>query len=175
MGKLHSHFQKLSLCQLECLGGRWEENVVFWRAHHFWAGGRSHSLLRGWLPTWSQSRATPLSCSLSTEHTDFGNRGWKWKVLATQKGCSWVFVALFGSFQTSFWLLYWERKTSTSEEMKEYAVSQALHLLHTPWNVTFSVLDSHCQMDHQYQPYMFPSPHCLCLVLGSDVKITRCV
>ena len=175
MGKLPSHFQKLSLCQLECLGGRWEENVVFWRAHHFWAGGCSHSLLRGWLPTWSQSRATPLSCSLSTEHTDFGTRGWKWKVLATQKGCSWVFVALFGSFQTSFWLLYWERKTSTSEEMKEYAVSQALHLLHTPWNVTFSVLDSHCQMDHHYQPYMFPSPHFLCLVLGSDVKITRCV
>ena len=115
------------------------------------------------------SRATPLSCSLSTEHTDFGNRGWKWKVLATRKGCSWVFVALFGSFQISFWLLHWERKTSTSAEMKEYAVSQASHLLHTPRNVTFSVLDSHCQVDHHCQPYMFPSLHFLCLVLGSKL------
>lgn len=148
MRKLHSHFQNLSLCQLACLGGRWEENVVFWSAHHFWAGSRSHSFLRGCLPTWSQSRAAPLSCSLSTEHTDFGNHGCKWKVLATRKGCSWVFVALFGSFQTSFWLLYWERKTSTSAEMKEYAVSQASHLLHTPripiakWTIIISLVCS---------------------------------
>ena len=77
-----------------------------------------------------------------------------------------MFVALFGSFQTSFWLLYWERKTSTSAEMKEYAVSQASHLLHTPRIVTFSVPDSHCQVDHHWQPYTFPSLHFLCLVLG---------
>ena len=80
-----------------------------------------------------------------------------------------MFVALFGSFQTSFWLLYWERKTSTSAEMKEYAVSQASHLLHTPRNVTFSVPDSHCQVDHHWQPYTFPSLHFLSLVLGSKL------
>ena len=121
--KLHSHFQKLSLYQLVCFGGRWEENVVLWR-HFFWPGGCSHSLLHGWLPMWAQTRAAPLSRSLSTEHTDFGTLGWKWKVLTSWKGCSWVLVALFGSFQTGFWLFYWERKTSTSAEMKDYAMSQ---------------------------------------------------
>lgn len=139
-------------------------------------GWRPQPLPPPWLSAHMVSeQGNPSVLFFVHEHTDFGNRGCKWKVLATWKGCSWVFVALFGSFQTSFWLLYWERKTSTSAEMKEYAVSQASHLLHTPRNVTFSVLDSHCQVDHHYQPCIFPSPAFLCLVLGSDVKITRCI
>lgn len=51
----------------------------------------------------------PLCLVLFTlEHIRF----WNWdsgKVLITQKGCSWVFVAYL-VFQTSFWLLIWERK-----------------------------------------------------------------